>query len=137
MAKQYIKLITLIIILLAIPYPTWYATNYYTAGLIDQTQLIEYGMEDDFIYCNDWRPRLFDQDKRITGYKVITQLYRNTELNLAIQDFNIKRLKGLPQDMGAENVSRLPALDLPPIKSTDWATKYKYHKIITRIIKNR
>ena len=51
------KLIVLIAVLLAIPYPTWYAANYYAAGLVDQTSLIEFGMEDDFLYCHKCRNR--------------------------------------------------------------------------------
>ena len=62
MAKQYRKLIILIIILLAFPYPVWYCVNHYTAGLVDQTQLIEFGMQEDFVYCQEWRPELFDDD---------------------------------------------------------------------------
>ena len=30
--------------------------NYYAAGLVDQKQLLEFGMEDDFEYCYKWRP---------------------------------------------------------------------------------
>lgn len=68
MATQYRKLI-LLIILLAIPYPIWHAINYYAAGLVDQTALIEFGYEDDFMYCNDWRPELLDNKREIKGYK--------------------------------------------------------------------
>lgn len=69
MIKQYKKLILLIVIILSIPYPSWYAVNYYAAGLADQTSLIEYGMEDDFMYCNDWRPERLDMGKKIDGYR--------------------------------------------------------------------
>ena len=59
------KLIILIIIVLAIPYPAWYGVNYYSAGLVDQTQLIEFGMQEDFVYCQNWRPDLLDVTKTI------------------------------------------------------------------------
>ena len=59
------RIIALLIILAALPYPAWYGVNWYAAGLVDQTQLIEFGMQDDFIYCNDWRPELLDVEKKI------------------------------------------------------------------------
>ena len=53
------KLIVLLAVLMAIPYPAWYGVNYYAAGLMDQTTLIELGYEDDFFYCQEWRPELW------------------------------------------------------------------------------
>ena len=37
-------------------YPAWYGINWYVAGLVEQTALIEFGMEEDLIYSS-W----FDQ----------------------------------------------------------------------------
>jgi len=55
------KLILLIALLLAILYPSWYCINWYAAGLADQVELIEFNMEDDFLYCNKWRPGLLPE----------------------------------------------------------------------------
>ena len=63
--NPYSRLTALSIILLTISYTLWYGVNWYAAGLTDQTDLIEFGMEEDFIYCNDWRPQEFDLGKLI------------------------------------------------------------------------
>ena len=62
--KKYKILIILIVILLTSPYPVWYWANWYGAGLVDQTSLIEFGMEEDFIHCHKWQPELLNLDKR-------------------------------------------------------------------------
>lgn len=70
---QYRKLIILVTMLGGLSYIAWFGVNRYAAGLCDQTQLIEFGMEDDFLYCNKWRPELLDMNKKITGYEQISQ----------------------------------------------------------------
>lgn len=63
------RLIIIISILLLLIYPIWYGANWYAAGLIDQTKLIEYNMVDDFFYCQEWRPELFNKNAKITYYE--------------------------------------------------------------------
>ena len=41
----------------------YYAVSWYSAGLVDQYELAEFGMEKDFVYCNTWRPDLFTISK--------------------------------------------------------------------------
>ena len=65
MDKSYKKIILLVIFVLAIPYPSWYGVNWYAAGMVDQTDLITFGYQEDFVYCQKWRPDLFDLDKKI------------------------------------------------------------------------
>lgn len=89
--KNKLKLIVLIIIVLALPYPAWYGVNYYAAGLVDQTQLIEFGLEDDFFYCNEWRPELFDPDKEI-----LTKLYGYRLRTLTFNKRTIRKKEIIP-----------------------------------------
>ena len=62
------RTVILIIILLGISCFAWYGVNYYAAGMVNQTQLIEFGFEEDFLYCNEWRPELLDVKKTISDY---------------------------------------------------------------------
>lgn len=62
------RLLVLALILVALPYPVWYYGNWYAAGLANQVELIEFNMEDDFYYCNKWRPELLNKDAKITYY---------------------------------------------------------------------
>ena len=45
------RLIVLSLLVSGSTYITWYGGNYYAAGLVDQTMLIEFDMDDDFWYC--------------------------------------------------------------------------------------
>lgn len=128
MVKQYKKLIILIAILLAIPYPSWYGVNYYVAGLVDQTQLIEYGMVDDFLYCNDWRPELLDLDKQIESFNI----EKNWELPPNDKGVAIRRGTSIMSTSGA--VAKLIRV-VKHWKSSiyDWALRYNYSEIAIRL----
>ena len=52
------------VILLSLYFCSWYCVNWFSAGLTDQLKLIEFGMQEDFIYCNDWRPELLSLDNK-------------------------------------------------------------------------
>ena len=56
-----IRIAVLLILLAALLFPVWYAVNWYSAGLVDQSKLIEFGMEEDFFYCHQWRPERFNE----------------------------------------------------------------------------
>ena len=56
------KLFAIKIFLLSLIYPIYYSVNWYAAGLVDQHQLIEFGMEEDFLYCHKWRPEKLNID---------------------------------------------------------------------------
>ena len=60
MTATHKKILILIIVLLTIPYPVWYAVNYYAAGLNPENfpKYVEFGMAEDFLYCYEWRPEL-------------------------------------------------------------------------------
>ena len=74
------RLIFIMIILCSMIYPIYYATHWYAAGLVDQNQLIEFGMEGDFLYCNKWRP---DNTGRTALYYAIkNNLPKQTEMLL-------------------------------------------------------
>jgi hypothetical protein len=64
------KIIFLIVVVFIIAIPGWNAANYYAAGLVNQTDLIEFGYEEDFLYCQKWRPELLDIDKRIERTRI-------------------------------------------------------------------
>ena len=51
-------------------------SNWYIAGLFDQTKLIEYSQNDAFFYCNKWRPELFNPTRNIEGYSRGILLYQ-------------------------------------------------------------
>ena len=74
------RLLLIIILLGTLIYPVWYAVNWYAAGLIDQTQLIEFGMDEDFIYCHSWRPELLDKNNFFYRAKVHQHSERSTLL---------------------------------------------------------
>lgn len=114
MAKQYKKLIILLMILLAIPYPAYYGVNYYAAGLVDQTKLIEYRMQDAFLYCNDWRPELLNNEKDIKGYKYV------------------EKSTTIPKDISSGNYTRT-VKEMPSIKIVQWVTHYNYTLILKRL----
>ena len=63
--KNLIRPIILTLFLSLFSYFSWYWVNWYSAGLVDQIDLIEFDMEDDFIYCNDWRPELLDKHAKL------------------------------------------------------------------------
>ena len=65
-----IRFVVLAIFLIGIAYPAWYGVNYYTAGLVKQEKLIEFGMEEDFLYCHAWRPELLDPNHNLKDYIV-------------------------------------------------------------------
>ena len=76
------RLLILIIFVLALIYPIWYASNWYAAGLVDQVDLIRFGMNEDFLYCNKWRPELLDKDAKFelfTGYVAMNKVYSDNE----------------------------------------------------------
>ena len=101
------RLIIIITVLLGLIYPVYYTTHWYAAGLVDQTQLIEFGMEDDFLYCQKWRPELFDQDKMIEGYKRHFNDYQNY-----VREYKI--------------VNKSKASHFP----LHWAARYNHSKIV-------
>ena len=63
------KLISLILVVSVFGLGGWYSVNYYAAGIVDQTRLVEYGYEDDFDYCYAWRPDKFDPKGTIRLHK--------------------------------------------------------------------
>ena len=65
------RLIVLSLLVSGSTYITWYGGNYYAAGLVDQTMLIEFDMDDDFWYCYNWRPDKLDINKKIKRYESI------------------------------------------------------------------
>ena len=46
--KSHRRIKVLVLILAGLPYPVWYGVNWYAAGLVTQTALIEFNFEDDF-----------------------------------------------------------------------------------------
>ena len=58
--RSLIRLCTLSILLFIASGTSHYFVHYYTAGLTEQAQLVEFGYEDDLIYCSHWRPDKFD-----------------------------------------------------------------------------
>lgn len=153
MAKRQYKFILLTIILLTTLYSSWYGVNYYAAGLADQTSLIEYGMEDDFIYCNDWRPKLLDKDKEIRGYwrsqrAINEMMFLKASLEGVERSriplmspiipklvppviYNVTIVNGVMRRR-IHRVDRLPKL-VPPVNIYDWAMKLGYKRIMLRL----
>ena len=60
--------------------------NRYAAGLIDQSKLIEFGMEEDFMYCQKWRPEKFNINDKIIGYCYYDGLPKIPQLRKKLND---------------------------------------------------
>ena len=76
------KLILIVVLLIVLTFPAWYGVNYYAAGLVKQEQLIEFGMEEEFLYCNKWRPELLD-----LNYKIKDQIGTSDDQWLEIVEY--------------------------------------------------
>lgn len=115
------KTIILLGLFITISWLTWYGGKYYTAGLIDQTALIEYGMEEDFIHCNKWRPEKFNKNKKIEGYKVTIYIMKT---DIIVNNAVTERSQLTPV-----------VKDLPRMSSAAWASSRGYTKILPRLEK--
>ena len=62
MAEVNKRIAIIIIAFTLFGYIAWYLLNWYWAGTVSQAKLIEFNMQEDFSYCQKWRPELFDKD---------------------------------------------------------------------------
>ena len=76
------RLVFLLCLILTPMVPAYYFVNYFTAGIIDQHQLIEFSHNDTYFYCQKWRPSHLNINYLITGYgHVSLKVPKNKDIN--------------------------------------------------------
>jgi len=70
-------------------------------------------MEDDFIYCNNWRPELFNPNKKITGYKYVDEIVKIISRMKQYRPYTLQ--------------------ELPPMDINCWINFYHFEKIAQHI----
>ena len=74
MNKTSVKYLLLFVTAILFSWGSWHGINWYAAGKVEQTSLIEFSYEEDFLYCHKWRPELLNPNYKIS-------VYRNDQLN--------------------------------------------------------
>ena len=111
-------------ILAALPFPTWYYGNWYAAGLVDQNQLIEFGMEEDFLYCNKWRPELFKQEN-IHGYDYYFDRYKRSNVHYELDNTDTVKSYTSANQLKSQKTE---------FSQLTWVAKYGYDRILNKLL---
>ena len=126
MTRKSIRITILTVILAALPYPLWNASNWYAAGLVDQHQLIEFGMEEDFLYCNKWRPELL-KEEAIDGLDYEYKRYPKDIISFG-------EIRGNEPIQNYSTIGKIES-NKAAFDQINWSIKYGYDKILKRLLK--